>query len=173
MGKPRHSEFLRRFTPIQPNLFAYVRAAGFGWNEAEDILQDAAVALWESYESYDPDRPFVAWAIGITRHLILKRRRAAGRVVVDSAVCVEIANRIGEVLQAEQARMAHEREQLAECLAKMPARGREVIRLRYRDRLGLKEIAQKVGRTYAATNMWLSRLRGKLLDCLSAARSEP
>ena len=165
-----HGEFLRRFTPVQPHLFAYIRAAGFGWNEAEDLLQEAAVALWESYGAYDPERPFLAWGIGVTRRVILSSRRAgsARPLVVDTEVCVKIANHLAESLELDRQRFDREREYLSECLEAMPAKWRDLIDMRYRQGLPLKQIAFRVGRSYAATNMWLSRVRGKLLDCMAS-----
>jgi RNA polymerase sigma-70 factor, ECF subfamily len=30
--------------------------------DAEDIVQQAAIALWEKFDAYDPAQPFTPWA---------------------------------------------------------------------------------------------------------------
>lgn len=62
MDAPQHGKFLKDFLGVQNSVYAYIRSAGFGTAEAEDISQDVALALWKSYSSYDSSRPFVAWA---------------------------------------------------------------------------------------------------------------
>ena len=49
--------------------------------DARDILQETAVALWRQFDSYDPQRPFVNWAMGFarieTRRFLARAQRRA------------------------------------------------------------------------------------------------
>ena len=44
MSSGMSDDFLRRYTSVQQSLFAYIRSTGFTLTDAEDILQDVAVA---------------------------------------------------------------------------------------------------------------------------------
>jgi RNA polymerase sigma-70 factor, ECF subfamily len=164
-----NDEFLGRFIPVQNSLYAFVRAAGYGPTDAEDILQDLACQLWRSYTSYDPARPFVAWAIGTARNLIRTRRRyehVRRNMLVDTEVCESVADAVAETVEEHGAALDAEREHLEGCLQELPERSREVIRWKYVERLALDEIARRIGKSYGAANVWLCRVRMALMDCI-------
>lgn len=165
-----HSDFLQRLMAVQQSLFAYIRSAGFSTTDSEDILQDAATALWESFASYDSSRPFVAWALGVTRNLIHKQRRydrVRGNTAVDSRIIEKTSGYVAATLSSCEKGLSEERERMEECLESLPDSSKSLLRMRYRHRLSLKAIARKIARSYAATNMLLTRIRAKLLDCVS------
>lgn len=165
-----HREFLRKYTAVQQSIFAYIRSAGIRLEDAEDLLQEAAVALWESYESYDPRRPFIGWALGVTRNLIYRQYRydrIRQKVVVDSELCARISDHVSAALDAHEDALAEEKKQMEGCIKALPERSRALIRMRYHDRLDLKSIGTQIGQSYAGTHMLLSRIRARLLDCVS------
>ena len=43
--------------------------------EAKDAVQDVFIRLWQSFESYDPHRPFATWLYTIATRLCLDRLR--------------------------------------------------------------------------------------------------
>lgn len=167
-----HNEFLRKFLAAQQSLFAYIRAYGYGLTDAEDLLQETAVALWKSYAAYNPALPFQSWALGVTRNLILKQYRhdrMRSRIQVDSAVCERLAECVAETLQEENvSRFSRERDRMKRCLQALPEKSQELLRLRYEAGLELPDLAERLGRSYAAANMLLTRIRRKLLDCVAS-----
>jgi DNA-directed RNA polymerase specialized sigma24 family protein len=74
-GEGDHRSFLRQFLPHEGLLRAYLRAGTRDPNEAEELLQEVSALLWEKFDSYDPSRPFSAWALGFARLQILKSSR--------------------------------------------------------------------------------------------------
>lgn len=164
-----HETFLAQFMETQRALHAYVRSHGYGPADADDIMQSAALELWKTYASYDPSRPFGAWAFSITRNLISKRRRNSSirRMTVSSQICDTIAERVAPALLEQQVRFAEEREHLADCLQKLGRDARAILALKYEENLNMASIATRTGKGIGAVNMILSRLRSKLLDCIS------
>jgi RNA polymerase sigma-70 factor (ECF subfamily) len=55
---------------------------------------------------------------------------------------------------------------LAECLKTLPDESRELLTLRYGESLSMAKIAKQVGRTAAATQRAISRLRVQLGECV-------
>lgn len=47
-------------------------------DRAEDATQDAFVSAWRAFDSYDPQKPFIAWMLVIARHRCLDVLRRGG-----------------------------------------------------------------------------------------------
>ena len=54
--------FLSLFLRSEREIFRYVAALVPNITDAEDIVQQTAIALWEKFEAYDPTQPFTPWA---------------------------------------------------------------------------------------------------------------
>ena len=66
----RLRQVTREWALAQPAVAAFLTSVVRDFRERDDLLQDVAVAVIESFESYDESRPFVPWAIGIARHRV-------------------------------------------------------------------------------------------------------
>ncbi|MBX2851008.1 MAG: hypothetical protein KTR15_04585, partial [Phycisphaeraceae bacterium] len=60
----------------QPAISAYLYAAVPNFHDAEDLTQQVAVAVARDFDKYDPDTPFLRWAIVIARNRVLNHRRS-------------------------------------------------------------------------------------------------
>src|SRR6266704_5974611 len=90
-------QFTRRWTEAQPIVAGYISAVVPDFQEAEDLLQDVAVILLRKFPEYDPQRPFVAWAIGIAKlEVHMARRRHARNLLSYKA---DLLERIGEAYE--------------------------------------------------------------------------
>src|SRR5215831_5134132 len=168
-----HEKFLRRYTAGQQSLFAYIRSKGLNLADSEDVLQDVSVALWESFASYDSSRPFLAWALGVARNVVHKHQRyqqVRRTSPVDAAVLDQLSQQVAATLQSLDEDLLEEKKRMEECIRALPEKARALLRLRYHDRMDLRAVAGRVGQSYAATNMLLSRIRARLLDCVEGAK---
>ena len=166
MSNP-HEGLIRNFQRDRLRLVAYIRSLVGDPDLAEDIFQETAVVVLKKTESFDPNRDVGAWCRGIARNLILRQRERSRRLVpftdermeqlVDTAF---EENRGREFLESRLAR-------LRSCLKQLPARGREVLELRYVSSLTLKELASRMKQTDGAVQVKLSRLRQVLADCIT------
>ena len=59
---------IRYWTLAQPIISGYVTSVVRDFRDRDDVLQSIAVAVFESFSSYDPSRSFVGWAMGIARN---------------------------------------------------------------------------------------------------------
>jgi len=55
-------QFLSLFLRSEREIFRYVAALVPNVSDAEDIVQQTAVALWEKFHAYDQTQPFTPWA---------------------------------------------------------------------------------------------------------------
>ncbi len=56
---------MRLFLQAERELLRYVMALLPNINDAMDVLQETAVALWQAIEKYNPSKPFVPWACAL------------------------------------------------------------------------------------------------------------
>ena len=71
--------FLSLFLRSEREIFRYVAALVPNVADAEDIVQQTALALWEKFDAYDPTQPFTPWAcrfaINIAKQWLARRKR--------------------------------------------------------------------------------------------------
>ena len=161
---PRTREAFAQWTLAQPAVSALVHALVADRAERDDVLQDVAIAVLESYPNYDASRPFVPWAIGIARHAVAEslRRRSRAPMRLGDAAADALAAAVAEVSETERAQLAH----LADCLRELDGRAREVCDLRYRLDLAPARIAQLLGIQPNTAAKALQRIREQLRECI-------
>jgi len=161
-------EFLRRYVAVQAPLRSYLLALLRRADDAEDVFQDVSIILWDRYAEYDPAFPFLNWAFGIARNHAARWRRGRARAPAWLPPEVE------EKLAADQAEIEDDlrarRRTLQDCVEKLGAGARELLRLRYERALPLQEIAAVRRMTLNAVNKALGKIRRFLGECAGQTR---
>ena len=67
--------FVELLTKYQLQLRSYIFALVRDSSAADDVMQDASVALWKMRQGYDPSRDFFRWACGVALIEVLRFRR--------------------------------------------------------------------------------------------------
>src|SRR6188474_3563143 len=92
-------QFLSLFLRSEREIFRYVAALVPNVADAEDIVQQTAIALWEKFDAYDPAQPFTPWAcrfaLNKTRQWIERRQR--WQALLESGLAEELAQRREEL----------------------------------------------------------------------------
>lgn len=161
---PRHEEFVRRLVSIQDALRGYVVVHLPDLGRLEDILQEVAVALWRRFDDYRENQSFLGWAIGMARNEVLSARRqtARSRLVYED----EFAEKFAERYQSLEPELDARREALRKCLKRLPPHAKELVDLRYAEGVSLRTLSEKCGKTPGAVQVFLSRVRMTLGDCI-------
>ncbi|MEM9347819.1 MAG: sigma-70 family RNA polymerase sigma factor [Planctomycetota bacterium] len=60
---------------VQNSVRAYINASVRDMHDRDDVLQSTVQYLIEHFSEYDPQRPFIAWAVGIARYRVLDYRQ--------------------------------------------------------------------------------------------------
>ena len=159
-----NEELTRLWTQAQPVVAAFLRAALGNRPEADDLLQDVAIALLRKFGTYDRGQPFVAWAIGMARYELLahRRRRASSRLVFDD----ESLGLIAAAYQRVSPELGARGEALEHCVERTTGRARQLLELRYVADLGISDVARRLGLAEGAVKVALHRLREALRDCV-------
>src|SRR5574338_1508768 len=87
--------FLSLFLRSEREIFRYVAALVPNVADAEDIVQQTALTLWEKFDAYDPNQPFTPWAcrfaLNKTRQWVERRQR--WQALLERGLAEELAQR--------------------------------------------------------------------------------
>ena len=148
----------------QVSIRAYLVAAVHNYHDAEDLLSQVAVAVAQDFEKYDPQTPFLRWALAIARNRVLnyRRKQATSKLVFSQDTLDLLENAMPEEPPAESATRAA----LDDCLDKLQDRSRQALTLRYEDDLRPAEIGNKLGMTPTAVTTLMHRVHKALAKCV-------
>lgn len=150
----------------------YVMAAHtLGGADAEEVVQEVFLRLWNKAEQFQPARgPFRAWFMTVARHHLLDRLRRHGqhqRLVATQAVdqlLIEVVDPSADV--EEQAWLLACGDAVLHALRELPAEQRRVLVLAYFGGLSQAAIAQGLGLPLGTvkkrTRLGLQKLRVSL-----------
>jgi RNA polymerase sigma-70 factor (ECF subfamily) len=163
-------EFLRVFLANEREIFRYVAAVVPPIADAQEIVQQTAVVLWEKFDQYDASRPFAPWAcrfaLNIARQWMARRRR--WKALLDGGLAEELALRRKQLRPEFDARLLH----LAHCLQKLPEKQRALVDGYYFQQSDVETLAQKAQRTVGAVYKALQRIRRQLRECIERSLRE-
>lgn len=131
----------------------------------DDLVQDIALAAFRSFASYDRQRSFTGWAIGVARHFVHRHWSASAKrrlVVHDLALVAELA----EIAAEQDDAAADEREALRACLEAVAGRSWEVVRLHYVEGHSTLEVAERLQLAAGHVRVLLHRIRAALRSCI-------
>jgi|SRR5579859_7868524 len=156
---------IREFQRDRLRLIAYIRSLIGDADLTEDIFQEVSVVVLQKADEFSPGADLQAWCRGIARNLVVREREKSRRLrafsdlrIVELVDAAFRENAGRELLDAR-------RDLLRKCIERLAAPSRELLEQRYHLGLSLREIGQRLGRTEAAVQVGLSRLRKWLSDC--------
>lgn len=160
----RHHRFLRSFTAHESAIRAHVRRLVPTRADADDVMQEISVVLWEKFDTLQDGADFRAWAFGVARFEVLAWLRDKGRdrLVLNE----EVITKIAEETTADEPRLQLQREALEHCMKKVPAVQRDLLMRAYQSESRIQEVAQTSGRSVVGFYQWLHRMRRMLLECI-------
>jgi RNA polymerase sigma-70 factor (ECF subfamily) len=165
----RSEQFVSKLTAIQGALYAYISVLLGGSGDTADVLQETNLVLWRRAHEFDVEKSFAALAYRIAFNQVLayRKKKAQDRHLFNfSENAIEAMTGI---LELESSEFARQLRLLDECIAKLPDYQREMIRLRYAERLGVKTISHKIGKSENSISTVLHRARQSLADCVETA----
>jgi RNA polymerase sigma-70 factor (ECF subfamily) len=166
-GPPDKSKlFLRLFLQNQRRLYAYIMTLLPNRADADDVLQETSLVMWDKFDAAAPPAEFLAWGRRVAYHKVLdfykKTNRAQARL---SRVFVDrLAAAAAE--QADSLRLDARRDALAGCIEKLGPKDRELLARRFADGATTQSTSEQVGRSVEAVYKALAKLRQNLFDCV-------
>lgn len=159
----RSEQFVRLLKKNERRLNGYVLSLVHNWNDADDIVQDVAVRLWQQFDDYDPAADFGAWACRIAYYQILTHRKRLGRERMRFSE--KFARIVADEIAAITAESGEDQEALRQCLDKLDSVERGLLR-DYYSGISVAELTAKLGRSAASLYKNIAALRRALRECI-------
>ena len=137
--------------------------------DAKDIMQKTAIALWKKFESCDSSKPFVVWARQFARYEALSHHRNSGRCISFSP---ELIQSLIDSQESYEEQSNLREKALQHCLQKLPEKDRHLITVRYFEKKNIQKSASEIGRSADAIYQALKRIRKQLYDCINKSLQE-
>ena len=162
----RVEEFMALYSSHQHRLYLYAVTLLPDLIEAEDVLQEANLVLWRKFDQYRPGTNFFAWSCQVIRYEVLKHREKRTRAA--SLFDPDVLDRLAEAAVAEAEHLdEYHRRALIDCMARLGAGDREMMRQRYAEAMTVKAMADAMHRSPNAVSQSLGRIRRLLLNCIN------
>ncbi len=136
-------------------------------SDAEDVLQDAFINVWQRAGSFDPARASpITWLVTLTRNKAIDRLRAKGkRVMTPIETAPDIAD---DRPDAETCMLAAESDaRVLACIETLPKGDATLIRTAFFDGATYAEIATRAALPLGTIKSRIRRALLKLRDCLA------
>ncbi len=164
---PKGHRFLRLFLQNERRIYAYVLTLLANRTDAEDVLQEASLTMWDKFDADDPPRDFAAWGCRIAYFKVLdfRKKHARSRVMFSQALLDRLAETAAE--QAGVLQLDERRDALARCVEKLKPRDRDLLIERFADGATTESAAASAGRSVAAAYKALAKIRETLFECIN------
>ncbi|NLF07777.1 MAG: sigma-70 family RNA polymerase sigma factor [Pirellulaceae bacterium] len=160
----RNREFLVLLGQHELQLAACVHALIPSWQDAEDILQETKLQLWQEFATFRLGSDFLAWARTVARYVVrthVKRNRRKPLFLSDELSDI-LMDRIFQMPEQADRHL----EILADCVKKLSEEAFYMLQRCYVDKQKIKDIADELQRSQSGTYSAMSRIRRDLFDCV-------
>jgi RNA polymerase sigma-70 factor, ECF subfamily len=145
-----------------PSLLRYARGFGLTEDAAEDVVQDAFVALFRHLVLDRPRHNLAGWLFRVTRNLSLKQRRRRGAAVADLVADVPLERLVDPAdTPEEQLAFDQRSRRLQSVVRALRPRDRQCVYLRS-EGLSYRQIAGALGMSLGGVAKSLARALARL-----------
>lgn len=155
-------EFKQRFLPLHPALYRAAYALMQNADDAEDMVQEAYLKLWDKRDALDIRTNPAAYCISLVRHLCLDQMQTkhyTAQAPLPDNLALPADGDTGRRLEARDQWM-----HLRRLIARLPDTPRRVLWLRDVEECSMEEIGQATGLTEVNIRSILSRTRKKIRE---------
>ncbi len=164
-GLADSAAFVREVTANQRRLYAFILSLVRRPSDADDVLQETNLVLWQKSAEFTPGTNFVAWAFQIARFQVMalrKRQKRTHESFNDELIDLLARDAESRVDDDEVRRSA-----LRNCIQKLRPEHATLIAERYEPGACVNDMAERAGKSPKALSEQLARVRATLLKCVS------
>jgi len=158
-----HERFTRLLLEAEPVMLRSILVIVPNRTDARDILQETAVALWRQFDSYDPQRPFVNWAMGFAR---IETRRFLARAQRRAQLSEKAMAALEREMDGDSGFEGEVERHLATCMQKLGEKQRRLIQGYYHEGRSPQWLAKQGSRSVEAVYKAIQRTRIDLQTCI-------
>ena len=165
---PHLDACMEQLALVQQRLAGFVRALLPNPADADEVLQETNIVIWQKIDQFDPNRPgsdFLSWAFRIAALQAKNfRRRQARRPGFSEDMLEELT--LAAI--ADQPMQEARRDALRVCMHGLPEDERQLVEQCYAPGARIYEIADALKRTLTSVYRSLRRIRRALSVCIQS-----
>lgn len=153
--------FLHLVNRYQTKLLKFIqRISGLSLEDAQDLLQEVFIKVYQNLNDFDQNLKFSSWLYRITRNQVIsnyrknKSRPQLSLFDLDLESCEHLISDLDVARQLDQGLL---KQQIAEVLARIDAKYREVIVLKYLEDRSYEEISDIIKKPVSTVGTLLRR----------------
>jgi RNA polymerase sigma-70 factor, ECF subfamily len=169
MREPKHphgdvESFVKLLLDHQRRVFTYILTLVPNVADAEDVMQEVSIVLWQKFPEYRPGSDFAAWAFRVAYNTVrtFRVKRFRCRVKFDDQLLATVSADV----EAMREELEVGRQVLADCANELPATDRELLTARYQACTTIRSLAAAVGRPIEGMYKAMRRIHDNLYDCV-------
>jgi RNA polymerase sigma-70 factor (ECF subfamily) len=171
-GVAKSKLFLPLFLQNQRRLYAYILTLLPNRTDADDVLQEASLVMWDKFDERAPPDDFTAWGCRIAYFKVLDcyKKGQRRRLLFSQKMLERIAETAVE--QSATLQLDARREALGGCIEKLRPADRDLLVRRFAEGATTQSTAVALGRSVDAVYKALAKIRQTLFDCVSRALAQ-
>ena len=156
--------FFQLYGNCQNRIFGFLLMMVHNENDAEELLQETAAAMWEKFDNFEQGTNFTAWAITIARHKAINFLRKKTRL--RPLLSDDIYKRISELEAKEEEDNSDRASALKKCMKTLKDSDQKLLQMRYEYEMSMSNIAELFGRSKIGIYQTLARIHNLLYLCI-------
>ena len=146
-------------------IWAMVYSIMRDYHLSEDVVQEVCFFIVNNPEKYDQSRKFLPWALGIARFKSFEAVRKSEKQadLLEDDILEKIQNDLVNMERDDD----HRINALQSCLQEVSQENKQILMMKYVEKLSAQNIALKIDRTPTATFSLLQRLRTTVASCIN------
>ncbi|OXU15548.1 sigma-70 family RNA polymerase sigma factor [Sedimentisphaera salicampi] len=160
----KKDEFLKLFLDCNNRLYCYILTFVPNKSEADDVLQDSALLMWEKFDNYEKGTNFFSWACTVARNKVFEHYRSKKRFsnLIDNELIEDIGSNFGFSSQQENLKLSA----LNGCISKLSDNDKGLIKARFTKGTSLKNFARDTERSINTVYKRMAYIYTMLESCI-------
>jgi len=160
-------DFVMAFLEAQGPLLQYIQSIVPRLKDAEDVLQETAITLWEKRSDYAPERgSFIAWGRGIARLKALEfMRKNRPQAIFSEAISIKL-DELAIAASQDDSQRERQIDALQCCIERLSKNEQATLDKHYRQKKSISEIAAEHGKGLSTIYERLQKIRSRLSRCI-------
>lgn len=167
-GSSREATYLRALSGAYDDIYVSVLSIVANRADADDVIQEVCVVLWQKFDEFEPGTNFRKWAcafaFNVAKAFVRHQRRRRGFGLSDQALM-----KISKLQTAGSELFELRREVLQSCMSRLRAKEQRFLMTCYGRRISLVDYARTEGIPVTTVYTRLRRLRKQLVECVNRA----
>ena len=168
MTEDRTEEYLKLLAEYEHSIKVYIITMIPVIYDADDIMQDVRLTMWKKFDTFKSGTNFKAWALQIAYYKIIDFKKRKGRENKKLMFTDEFYEAVENAGKKLETMNKSKRKSLQNCIGKLQSTHILMYVLRYKEKLSIEQISEKMGRTITATYRVISRIRASLKKCITS-----